>query len=88
MQDCWLLLVRYLSRCEFCSQPGVPLLIDAKNERVASWYASYGAVPMEARNYPHRGSVFLEFLIREFDEIRPVWRGRMAILVLAERNVP
>ena len=46
MQDCWLLLVRYLSRCEFCSQPGVPLLIDAKNERVASWYASYGAVPM------------------------------------------
>ena len=26
---------------------GVALLIDAKNERVASWYASYGAVPLE-----------------------------------------
>jgi hypothetical protein len=25
---------------------GVALLIDAKNERVAAWYASYGAVPM------------------------------------------
>jgi GNAT superfamily N-acetyltransferase len=25
---------------------GVALLIDAKNERVASWYASYGAVPL------------------------------------------
>ena len=25
---------------------GVALLIDAKNERVANWYASYGAVPM------------------------------------------
>jgi GNAT superfamily N-acetyltransferase len=25
---------------------GVALLIDAKNERVAGWYASYGAVPM------------------------------------------
>jgi len=25
---------------------GVALLIDAKNERVANWYASYGAVPL------------------------------------------
>lgn len=25
---------------------GVALLIDAKNERVAGWYASYGAVPL------------------------------------------
>ena len=25
---------------------GVALLIDAKNEKVAAWYASYGAVPM------------------------------------------
>jgi hypothetical protein len=25
---------------------GVALLIDAKNERVASWYAGYGALPM------------------------------------------
>jgi GNAT superfamily N-acetyltransferase len=25
---------------------GVALLIDAKNERVAAWYAGYGAVPM------------------------------------------
>ncbi len=25
---------------------GVALLIDAKNERVAEWYASYGAVPL------------------------------------------
>ncbi len=25
---------------------GVVLIIDAKNERVAEWYASYGAVPM------------------------------------------
>ena len=25
---------------------GVALLIDAKNERVASWYAAYGAVPL------------------------------------------
>ncbi len=25
---------------------GVALLIDAKNERAASWYASYGAVPL------------------------------------------
>jgi GNAT superfamily N-acetyltransferase len=25
---------------------GVVLVIDAKNERVASWYASYGAVPL------------------------------------------
>ena len=25
---------------------GVALLIDAKNERVAHWYASYGAIPM------------------------------------------
>ena len=26
---------------------GVALLIDAKNERAAKWYASYGAVPLE-----------------------------------------
>lgn len=25
---------------------GVALLIDAKNERVANWYASYGAIPL------------------------------------------
>lgn len=25
---------------------GVALLIDAKNERVASWYSSYGAIPL------------------------------------------
>jgi hypothetical protein len=25
---------------------GVALLIDAKNEKVAAWYASYGALPM------------------------------------------
>jgi hypothetical protein len=25
---------------------GVALIIDAKNERVAGWYASYGAVPL------------------------------------------
>ena len=25
---------------------GVALLIDAKNERAAAWYASYGAVPL------------------------------------------
>jgi hypothetical protein len=25
---------------------GVALLIDAKNEKVAKWYASYGAVPL------------------------------------------
>jgi hypothetical protein len=25
---------------------GVALVIDAKNERAAAWYASYGAVPL------------------------------------------
>jgi hypothetical protein len=25
---------------------GVALLIDAKNEKVASWYAGYGAIPL------------------------------------------
>lgn len=25
---------------------GVIMMIDAKNERVASWYASYGAIPL------------------------------------------
>jgi hypothetical protein len=25
---------------------GIVLVIDAKNERVAAWYASYGAVPL------------------------------------------
>lgn len=34
-------------RCLYVSAEagGVALLIDAKNERVAKWYASYGAVP-------------------------------------------
>ncbi|MFT4822730.1 MAG: GNAT superfamily N-acetyltransferase [Halioglobus sp.] len=36
---------------------GVALLIDAKNERVAKWYASYGAVPL--RDAPL--SLFLPF---------------------------
>ena len=35
-------------RCLRASQEvgGVALLIDAKNERVAQWYASYGALPL------------------------------------------
>ena len=35
-------------RCLFVAAQagGVALLIDAKNERVAQWYASYGAVPL------------------------------------------
>lgn len=35
-------------RCLFVATEagGVALLIDAKNERVAGWYASYGAVPL------------------------------------------
>jgi GNAT superfamily N-acetyltransferase len=35
-------------RCLLASSEigGVALLIDAKNEKVARWYASYGAVPM------------------------------------------
>ena len=30
----------------FASSGGVALLIDAKNEGVAGWYASYGSVPL------------------------------------------
>jgi GNAT superfamily N-acetyltransferase len=30
---------------------GVVLVIDAKNERVAGWYAGYGAVPLRTRRY-------------------------------------
>jgi hypothetical protein len=35
-------------RCLLASEEvgGVALLIDAKNERAARWYAGYGAVPM------------------------------------------
>jgi GNAT superfamily N-acetyltransferase len=35
-------------RCLFAAKEvgGVALLIDAKNERVARWYASFGAVPL------------------------------------------
>ena len=35
-------------RCVWASAEvgGVVLVIDAKNERVAGWYASYGAVPL------------------------------------------
>ena len=35
-------------RCLYVSAEagGVALIIDAKNERVAKWYASYGAVPL------------------------------------------
>jgi hypothetical protein len=35
-------------RCLFVAvqASGVALLIDAKNERAARWYASYGAVPL------------------------------------------
>jgi GNAT superfamily N-acetyltransferase len=35
-------------RCLYVSAEagGVALLIDAKNERVAKWYANYGAVPL------------------------------------------
>ena len=36
---------------------GVALLIDAKNDRVAAWYASYGAIPL--RDTPH--SLILPF---------------------------
>ncbi len=35
----------------------------------------------------HPVSAFLEFLICEFDEVGPVGRGRVSILVLAEGNV-
>lgn len=78
-------LARSRKRCLVASAEigGVALLINAKNEKVARWYASD-----EARNCPHPGSVFLEFLIRKFDEVRPVRRGCMTILVLAEGNVP
>lgn len=42
------LLLRAADRCIRVAQEvgGVALLIDAKNDRAASWYASYGAVPL------------------------------------------
>jgi GNAT superfamily N-acetyltransferase len=42
------LLLRAADRCIRVAQEvgGVALLIDAKNERVAQWYASYGAVAL------------------------------------------
>jgi len=33
-------------RCLLAEVGGVVLVIDAKNERVAGWYASYGAVQL------------------------------------------
>ncbi len=51
MQGCGLgglLLLAAGRRCIQASNEvgGVALLIDAKNERVANWYASYGALPL------------------------------------------
>jgi GNAT superfamily N-acetyltransferase len=42
------LLLAAGKRCLFAAAEvgGVALLIDAKNERVAEWYAKYGAVPL------------------------------------------
>lgn len=42
------LLLSAGKRCLLAAQEvgGVVLVIDAKNERVAKWYASYGAVPL------------------------------------------
>lgn len=42
------LLLAAARRCLLASAEvgGVVLVIDAKNERVAAWYASYGAVPL------------------------------------------
>lgn len=42
------LLLRAASRCLRVAEEvgGVALLIDAKDERAAAWYASYGAVPL------------------------------------------
>jgi GNAT superfamily N-acetyltransferase len=42
------LLLAAGGRCLLASAEvgGVALVIDAKNERVAGWYASYGAVPL------------------------------------------
>jgi GNAT superfamily N-acetyltransferase len=42
------LLLAAARRCLLVAQEvgGVVLVIDAKNERVARWYASYGAVPL------------------------------------------
>ena len=42
------LLLRAAARCIRVANDvgGVGLLIDAKNERVAQWYASYGALPL------------------------------------------
>jgi GNAT superfamily N-acetyltransferase len=42
------LLLRAAARCIRVAEEvgGVALLIDAKNERAAAWYASYGAVPL------------------------------------------
>jgi GNAT superfamily N-acetyltransferase len=42
------LLLRAAARCMIVAQEvgGVALLIDAKNDRAAQWYAGYGAVPL------------------------------------------
>lgn len=42
------LLLRAAERCLLVAQEvgGVGVLIDAKNERAAAWYAGYGAVPL------------------------------------------
>jgi hypothetical protein len=42
------LLLRAAARCMTVAQEvgGVALLIDAKSDRVAQWYAGYGAVPL------------------------------------------
>ena len=42
------LLLAAGKRCLFAATEvgGVALLIDAKNDRVAKWYASYGAIPL------------------------------------------
>ena len=42
------LLIAAGKRCLLASTEvgGVVLVIDAKNDRVAGWYASYGAVPL------------------------------------------
>jgi GNAT superfamily N-acetyltransferase len=51
VQECGLggqLLLAAGRRCLLVASEvgGVALLIDAKNERIAKWYASYGAVPL------------------------------------------
>jgi GNAT superfamily N-acetyltransferase len=42
------LLLRAAARCMIVAQEvgGVALLVDAKNDRAAQWYAGYGAVPL------------------------------------------